>query len=143
MSAKGIEKNVVDRIYADLKNIDGTGNYYNNIPDANIFDEFKAIDQLTNFPNLCIGRVSYGVALERRRTDFELPMEIEIWGRVQDINNPIDSALKLLSDIRIAIGSDAELNSQVTELAFSGVVGAMEGLGEVLFTVTCHAHYET
>ncbi len=52
--------------------------------------------------------------------------------------------MKLLSDIRMAIVGDADLNSQVTELTFSAVAGAIEGgLGEVFVTISCNAHHIT
>ena len=135
MSTKNLERNVVDQIVTQLANIDGSVNYNFTIESTDIYKEFKLITEVYSYPSIAIGAVSLGAVSPFVRTRFEIPFSIEIFGYVKSEDNPLDEALKLLSDIRTAIAIDEHLNSLITNMTFSNEVGAADGFGVVAFTV--------
>lgn len=144
--AQNIEYNIYARIMTQLENISGTGDYnYRVVPD-DIYGEFKMPEEVPkgqDHPVLCVGEFRTSSSLMRRRNDFEIPVSYEIWGYIRDSKDPMGAALKLESDIRIAIAGDEDLNHLVTEMDFETSLGAHEGLGIVLFVVRATANYDT
>ena len=135
MSTKNLERNVVDQIVVQLANIDGSANYNFAIATANIYKEFKLITEVSNYPSISIGAVSFGESIPFVRIRFESPFSIEIFGYVKSEDNPLDEALKLLSDIRTAITIDEHLKSLITNMTFSSEVGVADSFGVVAFVV--------
>ena len=112
MAIKNLEKDVVTRIITQLQGIDGTTNYNNSIADADIHSEFLLITETHNFPTICIGGIDQSGSVMFVRKGFEVPTEIEIFGYVKDNENPITKALELLSDMRVALIGDEDLNDK-------------------------------
>lgn len=136
MAIKNLEKDVVARIVTQLKGIDGTTNYNNTIAAADVHSEFLLITETHNFPTICIGGITQGESIMFVRDGFELPIEVEIFGYIKDEDTPITEALELLSDMRIALMADEELNDKITGMTLSSEVGAMDGYGVVSLKVS-------
>jgi len=135
MTVKNLEYTVVSRIVTQLAYPTGTGNYNNSISAGQVHSEFKDITEIHKFPALTIGSVRIGGSGAFVRNSFEVPIEVEIFGYVKDQDDPMQGALKLLSDVRVAITYDEWLNNNINGLGFSAEAGAMDGYGVILFTL--------
>jgi len=136
LTIKNLEKDVVARIITQLQGIDGTTNYNYTMADADVHSEFLLITETHNFPTICVGGVMQSGSVMFVRDGFEVPTEIEIFGYVKDEDTPITDALELLSDMRVALMADEELNDKITGMTISSEVGAMDGYGVISMKIT-------
>jgi len=136
LAKQNLEKNIINRVISRLQGIDGEGDYNFDVPDRNIKESFVPQPDAEGFPFLCLGEVTCGASETAIRGVFTIPITIEIWGYVEKFDTPIEDALKLASDIRVAIADDEQLNSQIIQMTFSYEVGAMEKFGIVAFKIT-------
>lgn len=143
-SSRGREKLIVDRIFERLKLINGTGNYYTKLKEENVFRTFKNVDQVKQYPSVCIGAMSIILSKDRPRNMFQVPFKIDVWGYLLDAksNDPCGESMKLLSDFRLAIGEDEFLNSQINHYTFDADVGAIEQFGFVRFGIGGQFEYK-
>jgi len=143
MAVKNVEKSVYDRIVDDLQGIDGTGNFNFDIGNDFVFDtEFIPPEQATSDRVIVMGSQRQLPADPKWRTDFELPMRWEIWAYVQNVEDPAGDANKILSDIRVAILADEQLNELVTDLTFESEMEVLLGTGYVRVVIHADALHQ-
>ena len=134
MTVKNLEKTVLARIVTQLAYPTGTGNYNNSIAAGQVHSEFKMITEIHKFPAFCIGSVNIETDGSIRGI-YQVPITVEIFGYVNSEDSPMDEALKLLSDLRIALTTDEFLNNGIRQFGLSAEVGAMDGFGIFLATI--------
>ena len=140
--SQNAELNIFNRVVVQLKTIDGTGDFNNNIEDYQIHEEYQLPEEAKHDIDLSMGDFSCDMADPRRRNAFEIPFTLTIWGYVKKKKDTYKETLKLLSDIRIAIGTDEFLNNLAHETTFTSDIGVMEDLGIIRFNINSQFTYK-
>lgn len=122
-------KNILDRIETQLQNIDGGTNYNFTVDHNRIKKKFIPYTKITTFPYICIASVDYAPSEAIPRRAFECPIEVEIFGYVQDDDAPLEEAVKLAEDIELALYLDEDLNGQVKEPSVEIDCGTLNDIG--------------
>lgn len=133
-------RTITDRIIAQLKNIDGTGDYNNNIENR-AYKGFKTFDQTIEIPSIFLGFAMEGESGQTDQVHYNVPIEIEIYGYVRDSDSAFDEALKLASDIDVAIYADEGLNDNVWGLTLQHSISSEGEYGVVNTLLTAVAEY--
>lgn len=126
---------IKDRIIAQFKNIDGTGNYNNSMNSNYVSEKWLPVDAAPGFPYICLSMVDYqgqenwDQASYTRRIVFDfLAYDKSTDSEADDC---LDKAMKLQQDMEIAIMADPELNEQGFNTTITSQVGAIDPFGIV------------
>jgi len=133
---KNLEYTIHERVIYQLKNIDGSANYNFKLMPDYIYDEFKFPEDMVGSPSVCFGDWVNGGADLSIRNLIQIPFTWTIWGYINTGTDLLGEALKLLSDIRIAIAGGEHLNNLITGFGCVGEASAYDRIGVVRFEVS-------
>jgi len=134
-------KNISNRVVTQLQNIDGGSDYNNTINHDYIKKGFKTVDQTNNYPSIWVANIGYDESRPERRSDFECPISVEVFGYVNHETDALEKAEDLASDMEKVIYADETLNNQVTELTIELGCMALDEFGVVVMVIRCIIDY--
>ena len=137
---KNIEYNFINYLVTRLESIDETGQYNNNL-EGRVYRTHKLVTEVDSFPVISMGEFIAAVSVATPRNCFQLPMHQDIWGYAANESDPHGEVLKLVSDIRNAIGAEETLAGTVYKLGFAVNVGTIKDKGICLVEISCTADY--
>jgi hypothetical protein len=132
-ASKNMEQTVISNLIERVKLINGTTNYNFSLKRENIFEDLKGATEINNYPSVCFGALRLEQSEMPTRDMFSVPVTVELWGYVKNPKNPLQDAAKLLSDLRIAIGSEQTLSDKIAEYTFLADMGAIGDIGFIRF----------
>ena len=120
-----LEFTFFDRVMTRLEAISSDSALYNY--DYSVARTFTTAPDAPSYPFLTAGEVLLGNSLARPRNAFMVPMTIDLWGYHKTLNeNPKNLALKMLSDVRTACGSEESFTDLVHGFSFRADVGTID-----------------
>jgi len=136
----GIELELYTRILARLRTIDGKDPYYFDFKN-NLGISFLSVEQVDHFPYLCFGEFVIGSSVPAPRNKFEYSITVDVWAYTESESDPLGAALKALSDLRIAFGSEESFTDILTKPSFGASCGASGTVGVSIFTISGTLEY--
>ena len=135
LASKNMEQGVIDKLIERVKLINGSGNYNFALKRENVFEDLRGATEINNYPSICFGALRIDQSEMLTRDMFSVPVTVELWGYVKNPKNPLQDAAKLLSDLRIAIGSEQTLGDKISEFTFLADMGAIGDIGFIRFEI--------
>jgi len=136
MSTVNRVKDIRDRLVAQFKWINGSGNYNFTVAADCVSRTFKPLQQVVQFPFICIDEIN-GSLVQTDQVTFEGSLEVTVYGYAKTTADmdQTDEADKLYADIEEAIKQDETLNSLVFNMAVKFFfIGSYENFGIVAVT---------
>jgi hypothetical protein len=136
----GIELELYNRILTRLRTIDGIDPYYFDFKN-NLGTSFLSVEQVDHFPYICLGEFVIGNSAPTPRNKFEYSITVDIWAYTESELDPMGSALKALSDLRISFGNEESFDDILTKPSFGASCGASGTVGVSIFTISGSLEY--
>ena len=133
MAGQNLEYNVYARVLVQLRGINGVGDYNYKLLRDDVHTQYILPEEAKGKVAACVGDVILEKSERRGRHIFEHDFTMVIHGYVKETDDTEGAALKLLSDFRIALAGDEDLNNLVTDFAYKADTGAVDNTGIVDF----------